>query len=269
MSDSPVFLFVHVMKTGGTSLVFQLLEEFPGKELYPSASVDRRHPTDAESYGSIPDLVALTPERRAAIRMYAGHFPYMARELIGGELTTLTLLREPVARTISLLKHFKRLYERYSELSLDEIYEDPFVFRHFIENHQTKVFSVAIDDRPKTIAGTVSYREIRAYLTGSPADPDPAAASATPDTITIDAGRLARAKSNLALVDVIGVNDRFQSFVEALHVRFGWWPAGLAGEARANASSEPWDASAALRARIARENRFDVELYEYANELAQ
>ena len=268
MSSSSRFLFVHVMKTGGTSLVFHLLREFPADEVYPSAALDRRHPTDAEPYGSIADLVAVTPERKAAIRMYAGHFPFMVRDLIGGDLTTLTLLRDPVDRTVSVLKQFKRLYERFSDLPLEEIYEDAFVFRHFIENHQTKVFSVTPEDRPQTIASRVTYQEIHDYLTTAPAGSD-AARVAAGATITIDGDRLERARSNLARVDVVGLNDRFDEFVEALRTRFGWWPAGLAGDARANVSLEPWTASAELRARIARDNAFDIELYEYAKELAQ
>src|SRR5438045_58198 len=114
MSSTPRFLFLHVMKTGGTSFVFHLKREFPAVALYPS-EVDRRGPTDAEPYGSLADLAAVTPVRRAAIRMYAGHFPYMARDIIGGDLTTITLLREPVERTVSMLKHFKRLHERFHD----------------------------------------------------------------------------------------------------------------------------------------------------------
>jgi hypothetical protein len=262
MSDPPKFFFVHVMKTGGTSLVFHLLREFPSDAVYPSALLDRRHPSDAEPYLSIADLTALTPARRAEIRMYAGHLPFMVRDLIDGDVTTLTLLRHPIDRTVSVLKHFKRLHARYRELELDEIYEDAFLYRHFVENHQTKVFSVNVEDGPRMVASTITFQDLHAYLAGA------ATATSGYDTITIDARRLAKAKANLALVDVVGVSDRFGAFVEALQDRFGWWPSGLAGNARANVSSEPWEASAALRARIARDNAFDVELYEYARELA-
>ena len=267
MSSPPRFLFVHVMKTGGTSFVFHLLQQFPPDEVYPSAGLDRRSATDAEPYGSIANLIAVTSERRAAIRMYAGHFPYLARELIGGDVTTLTLLRDPVDRTVSLRKHFKRLYERFRDAPFEQIYEDAFVFRHFIENHQTKVFSVNAQDQPRTIASRVTYQEINDYVTASAPIPDTRAAGRD-DTITVDAGRFATAKENLGRVDVVGLNERFDAFVETLRARFGWWPEGMAGDARANVSSEAWDVGAELRARIARDNAFDVELYEYAKSLA-
>jgi hypothetical protein len=160
------------------------------------------------------------------------------------------------------------LYERYRDLPLDAIYDDPFVYRHFVENHQTKLFSVTADDRPKMLASVLGFREFREQLTATLATSDRTRADA-PDTITVDTQRLARAKSNLARVDVVGLNDRFDEFVESLRTRFGWWPDGLGRDARANVSSENWQAGPALRARIALDNAFDVEFYEYAKELAQ
>jgi hypothetical protein len=268
MSSSPRFLFLHVMKTGGTSFVFHLLREFPPDAVYPSAALDRQHAADAEPYASVPNLTAIAPERRAAIRMYAGHFPFVVRELIGDDLTTLTILREPVDRTVSVLKQFKRLYERYRDLPLDAIYDDPFVYRHFVENHQTKLFSVTAADHPKMLASRLGFQEFRDHLTATPAPADRAPAGG-PDTITVDTHRLARAKSNLARVDVVGLNDRFDEFVDSLRTRFGWWPDGFAHDARANVSSEDWQAGPALRARIAVDNAFDVEFYAYAKELAE
>jgi hypothetical protein len=262
MSPPPRFLFIHVMKTGGTSFVFHLLQQFAPDEVYPSATLDRRHPADAEPYASIPQLEAITAERRAGIRIYSGHFPYMVRDLIGPDINTLTLLRNPVDRTVSVLKQFKRLYDRYRDLSLDAIYDDAFVFRHFVENHQTKLFSVTAADRPRMLAAAIGYQEFRDHLESSRAD-----GGGRSDTIAVDADRLAAAKANLAQVDVVGVNERFDEFVEALRARFGWWPSGMAGDARANVSAESSEASPELRARIARDNAFDVELYEYARGL--
>jgi hypothetical protein len=267
MSSPPRFLFIHVMKTGGTSFVFHLLQQFAPDEIYPSTALDRHDPLDAEPYASIPALAAIRPERAAAVRVYVGHFPLAVRDLIGGDLRTLTLLREPVDRTISILKQFKRLYERFRSLSLDAIYDDPFVYRHFIENHQTKLFSVTTADHPKMLASTVGYREFRECLTSTVPVAEEGS-GAPPDTITVDAQRFATARENLARVSVVGVNERFDEFVETLRARFGWWPAGMAGDARANVSSEAWEVDTALRARIARDNAFDVELYEYAKRLA-
>jgi hypothetical protein len=256
------------MKTGGTSLVLQLLRQFEPREVYPDAQLDRRDRDDVAPYAALSYLVGLSPARRAEIRLYAGHFPYIARDLIGPGVQTLTLLREPVERTVSVLKHFKRLRNRFRELSLEEIYDDPVVFRFFVENHQTKVFSVSAADHPDAFASALSFSEISARLDEPGRDASVTArARDVPDTITIDAARLEQAKVNLAAVDVIGIDENFHGFVEDLQTRFGWWSAGIDARHRANVSVEQWEASTSLRDRIAADCRFDLELYAHAREL--
>jgi hypothetical protein len=257
----PRFFFVHVMKTGGTSFVFQMTVNFAPAEVYPNEALDRRAPTDVEPYASVDALERLTPQRRAEIRVYTGHLPFAARELMGLDVVTLTLLRDPVERTISVLKHFKRLYARYRDLPLDAIYDDDIVFPHFVQDFQTRVFALEAADRSRAFAGSADYSSVRAALEGSGAHGD------LELPITIDATRLARARHNLDAVDVVGVNEAFPAFVAELRQRFGWWADGAEYDARANVSSEPWVASEALRARIARGSTNDYELYEHAREL--
>src|SRR4051812_19291092 len=103
------YVFVHVMKTAGTSFAFHLRQQFAEREIYPCASVDLRDPGDVEPYASIENLRNIPSDRRAEIIVYAGHVPYLARDLIGTDLHALTLLRDPLERTISVLNHFKRL----------------------------------------------------------------------------------------------------------------------------------------------------------------
>jgi hypothetical protein len=259
---APRFFFVHVMKTGGTSFVFQMTANFTAAEVYPNEVLDRRAPTDVEPYASVDDLERLTPQRRAEIRVYTGHLPFVARELIGPDLVTLTLLRDPAERTISVLKHFKRLYAPYRDLPLDAIYDDDIVYPHFVRDFQTRVFALEAADHPRAFAGAADYRSLRAALEGAPG-----ARAAVAPPITIDAERLARAKQNLATVDVVGVNEAFSDFIAELRRRFGWWADGSEYDARANVSSEPWVATEALRARIAREGANDQALYDHAREL--
>jgi hypothetical protein len=258
------FFFVHVMKTGGTSFVFQLLRNFAADEVYPDVALDRRSPTDAEPYASFTALEQLSAERRAAIRVYTGHFPLVARELMGPEIVTLTLLRDPVDRAVSVLKHFKRLWPCYHELSLDAVYDDELVFRHFVQHYQTRMFALTAADYTASFASAVDYDTLRRAL----ADPARRAAVLAADAVMrVDAAGLQRAKENLASVDVLGVTEDFDAFVAAMRERYGWWPSGETYDPRANVSEEPWTASNALRTRIERDNPFDRELYEYAREL--
>jgi hypothetical protein len=233
------FFFIHVMKTAGTTFVRQLQEEFPAEAVYPSRAVDWIGADDFDAYIRIPRLLALPPERRAQVRAYTGHFPFYVVDALDPSLTTLTVLREPIARTVSVLKHFKRVEERFRPCSLETIYEDRQIFRFFVENHQTKVFSLAADDDETAINCG----------------------------LTIDDARYERARANLARVDVLGLTEAYDDFVLDVQRRFGWWADGVDRSARINVSAEDWDVAPAFRERIAAENAYDVALYEYAREL--
>jgi hypothetical protein len=227
------------MKTAGTSFVRQLQQEFPAEAVYPCRAIDWIGPRDFDAYVKIPRLLALPSERRAGISVYTGHFPYYVVDAIDPTLTTLTLLREPVARTISVLKHFKRDEPRFADSTLDEIYDDRMTFRFFIENHQTKVFSLTADDGEDAINCG----------------------------LTIDEGRFVRARENLARVDVLGLTEQYDEFCAELRRRFGWWPDGIDSRARTNVGPRDGGAvSAALLTRIAADNAYDLELYELARE---
>jgi serine O-acetyltransferase len=270
------FFFIHLMKTAGTSFAFQLRRQFDPSEVYPSEGLDRRDGADMASYVSISRLLRLSPERRDAIRVYTGHYPYIASQLLDLDLVTLTILRDPVDRTISVLKHMKRLSRRYKTYPLEEIYEDPFVFAHFVENHQTRMFSITRDDEPEAFGSGMSYWETAALLGFGPqregvelVEIDRARAIAPAQASMVDAARLEVAKKHLATVDIIGFSEQYTEFIEELRHRYGWWPDGLNTSARANESSEGWDVPAALRKRIAADNAYDLELFEFAHELVR
>src|SRR4051794_31249880 len=108
------FFFVHVHKTAGTSLFARLQRHFAPNEIYPDDS-------DVASVAPGSPLPRLTPTllvshlveryrlRRDEIRVVAGHFPLQTTELLGDPFVTFTVLRDPVARTMSALR---RLQER-------------------------------------------------------------------------------------------------------------------------------------------------------------
>jgi hypothetical protein len=269
------FFFVHLMKTAGTSLAMSLQRQFAPKEIYPSQGIDARDSADIAAYGSLKRLLALSPERRAEIRVFTGHFPYVASELLNLDLVRLTILREPIERTVSVLKQFKRRTKRVEELSLDEIYEDQHVFSHYIENHQAMMFSVTADDRPEALGSPMTYWATATLnrLHAAEQNEETLAEIERVREISaahapkVDAARLARAKENLERVDVVGLSGDYGEFIDELRRRFGWWPDGLDADVRANRSPESWDVSGALRKRIEADNRGDMEFYEYAREL--
>ena len=75
-----------------------------------------------------------------------GHFPLCTVELLGATFTTLTVLRDPVERTLSYLRHHRKVTPEDRERSLEEIYDDPFRFHGLIHNHMVKMFSLDPDE---------------------------------------------------------------------------------------------------------------------------
>lgn len=227
-TGAPLF-FIHIMKTAGTSLRNNIRAEFDDLDLYPS----RHYDADMhEANNSIRYLLSIPPERRDRIRAYMGHFPYVATELLGQELTTLTTLRDPIERAISQLKHLRIWSPEHKDLTLEAIYEDPILHPCFLRNHQSKIFALAKSDNPET------YR----------------------DVLEVDDRRLALAKENLDRVDVVGVVERYDEFLQTVESRFGW-RIDPSTRLRVGPADE---VSEALRRKIRDDNEADLDFYEHA-----
>ena len=224
----PPFFFVHNMKTGGASLRQHIYTNYQPGEIYPVPNLD-----DMDRAWLVDYLLGLSPERRASIRGYTGHFPFIVTRLMGLDLVTLTILRDPVDRTISYLKHCKRYHEQHHDLSLEEIYDDAFHFPCFIHNHQAKIFSMTTDDR------------LESYM----------------DVIDVDDRRLEIAMENLEAVDVLGLHERYGEFLDDLRGRFGW---RFDREINRRVGREQWEVPSRLRQRIADDNAADMTFYEHA-----
>jgi len=234
-ATAPPYLFVHVMRTGGFGLLQQIRANFAADEVYPDRALDVAN-LDAVSHTSLEYIARLPDDRRTRIRVYAGHLPFTARDLFDRRPIIFTVLRDPVERTISLLRVFKDRRPEFAEKSLDEIYDDPTVFLPLVKNHQTKMFAATPRDNVSSVL----------------------------DVVEIDEARLVRAEANLAEVDVVGLYERYGDFLGELRDRFGW---RLDQRARANAALGSYEISSTLRERIARDNAIDMQFYEYAREL--
>jgi hypothetical protein len=231
----PKFFFIHVMRTGGTTFEQQLRRGFPRAEVYPDPDVDFPE-GDIMQHLEVAYLLGLPAARLDAIRLFYGHFPFAVTEMLGRDLVTLTVLRDPVERTISLLRVMREQRPAWQALTLEQIYDDANMFPRLIHNHQTKIFSITRDDEPR------SYR----------------------DEIAVDGARLEIAKRNLARVDVIGLTEQYGEFLASLRDRFGWQ---LSEDARLNAAGGAPEESPALRHRIAADNAIDIAFYDYARNL--
>jgi hypothetical protein len=230
-ADFERFFFVHLQKTAGTSLVRMLRERFGRQAVYPADA-------DGDPIARVIEvdhLVRCFAARRDEIRVVTGHFPLCTAELLGGNFATFTVLRDPVERTLSYLRHHKKTRPDDADLSLEQVYDDPFRFDGLIHNHMVKMLSLTVDEMTE---GALTHVEF------------------TP-------ARLACAKRNLEAIDVVGLQERFDDFSAALERRFGW---DLGPTIRIN-RTEPDEAPVELRRRIMDDNAMDMELYAYAREV--
>lgn len=225
------FFFVHLQKTGGTTLVHRLPRRFRPNEIYPDSS-DGAIET---AVISVDHLLARWRIRGREIRIVTGHFPLCITELLGAPCATMTVLREPVERTLSYLRHHRAATPTDAAKSLEEIYEDPFRFDGLIHNHMVKMLSLTVETMRQ---GALTHVDL------GPAD-------------------LRRAEENLEGVDVVGLQEHFEGFWDDLRLRFGWQ---LGEPARSNETVHV-PVSRAFRARIAKDNELDAELYRYATDL--
>jgi len=96
--DRPKVVFIHVQKTGGTSLRRALSKHFPAEEICE------------ERFNKLREWA---PEELNRYRLFAGHFSFSSLTHIPGPKIIITLLREPRARLLSYFNYVKRFRRAY------------------------------------------------------------------------------------------------------------------------------------------------------------
>jgi len=233
------FFYVHVQKAAGTEVRERLKRHFAPEAMYPDTS-------DGDLFGVMPQmsvaqLLARWEVRKDQIEIITGHFPYATPALLDADFVTLSVLREPVERVLSHLRHYRKMTPEARDRSLEALYADTFP-PEFFHNHMVKVFSLTADEVAES-AALDRWAALKVI-------------DLTPD-------RLARAKDNVAQLDVLRLQDDLEAFCDELTGRFGWQ---LGAPLYAN-RTPPEDASQALRNRIAADNALDAELWAHAREV--
>jgi len=230
------YFVAHMQKTAGTTLRDRLRHTFPEEQIYPNGSDG---PDPRVAVISVSHLRERWAARGHEIRLLTGHFPVRTVELLDAPFVTITVLRDPVERTLSFLRHQAERRQRGAteDTPLVEIYEDPFRFRHMIQNHMTRTLSLSPDE----------MMEHDGVLTPVPYTRE----------------RLEMAKETLARLDVFGLQDRFEELCDELTERYGL---DLGSSLRSN-TTEPTEVPPGFADRIAEDNALDMELYEYACKL--
>ena len=179
MSGGPLF-FVHVMKTGGTTFRRRLVQEFGAEAVFPYSRLD---PSDGQPNVQVEYLTSLSPDRLARIKAFSGHYPFFATELLPRPSHVLTILRDPVERTISHLKQHHRSRGLGPERSLESIYDLEMHRTLHMLNYQVRVFASTADEgirsvfRTGSTSTTGAWRLPRSIFAGSTFSVSPSAST--------------------------------------------------------------------------------------------
>ncbi len=133
------------MKTAGTSFR-RMLNDSLGMQLYPS-NLELRNNNKGWYLDNHEIVDKVKNDKEFNLnerRVVCGHYPYN----LGGEILSnpfyATFLREPVARTLSIIGHRKKLSPEFKDASVSEVLDKLDLMKRQVTNYQTKIF--AIDD---------------------------------------------------------------------------------------------------------------------------
>lgn len=277
------YLFVHVMKAGGTSFADIIEANFPPAARYPSGFLQgETNPfRRMEAYLYVAGILKAVNSDPDKYRIICGHVPYAIRSLLSERYITLTVLRDPITRTISYLNHCRRYHTEHMGLPLEEIYEDEWFHASFITNYQTKLFSMTPEEtlaetrygdyspslprRSELGNGEVLTPELKALGDRGGGRFSMECFAASTGVIDIDARRFDQAKENLLATDVVGVTENYGRFLQKLVNEYNWQvdsiPHRHAGKTE--------DISTELRRQIIADNEVDIELHKFARSLAE
>jgi hypothetical protein len=232
-SSAPTIIFLHIGKTGGSSLRPILRRQFRRSEVLEFRAP---LPTDGRlrREGALDAFARLPEADRARARLVMGHTPYGLHELIPRPSTYVTMLRDPERLVVSLYHYIRRTPRHILH---DRVVADDIGLEAFV----TSGLSLETDNS-----------QLRA-ITG--------------DTVTpfggCDEAMLEEAKRHVEeRFSVAGLTERFDESVVLLGRAFGWTRLYYL-KANVAPSRDRTRPSAEAIELIRRQNSLDIELYRW------
>jgi len=229
-------VFLHLPKTGGSTLSAALRHKYGSEVLLLEDTSD--------PLGGIADV----PEsRRRSARVVMGHIHYGVHEHIPQECRHLTVMREPVARVVSMYRH---ILGHAKHRFHDELVRSQMSLEEFARS------------APDAGLDNLQTRMISGRKPGTTPPGGDGAWQAPP----LDSSDLEEAKRNLDRFLVVGLTERFDESFILIRRALGWrlpmyetYNVTRAASAAQREAPTP----AAIEA-IKERNRLDLELYSHA-----
>lgn len=226
--SSDALIFIHLYKTGGTTLNRIIEWEY---KLSRICSVE---PTWWR--WSYQRIMRWSPARLAGMDVFKGHMPFGLHNLLPRAASYITVLREPVERAISDYYFARRFKPHPHHRAAHRLTLDDF----FLQKHQHNLQS-------RILAGTNSHELF-------PSVSNPAVLTA--------------AKENLARqFIVVGLTERFDETLALLKVVLGWKVNRYRSFRVADNRIAKQQIAPKTLALIHEWERFDIALYDYASSL--
>ena len=212
LSQEPLVFFIHVMKTGGTTVIQSLLQMYPKGSRYPEEGYDE---VFIAAKGLTEHLFSLSEERRALLRWASPHMPLSTalkfRETLDRPVYITLVLRDGVDRALSHLRNVSRRFKHV--YTNRQLMDTPVLREFFFSNHQTRALSMGESDWQEwdqciTALAMMTQGLEKARL---PFDVSP-----------VDSTDLQLAIDSLRQIDVLGLQSEFDNWWQRCRSQFGW-----------------------------------------------
>ena len=241
-SRAPLF-FMHIPKTAGMSMRQYLSNQYQADEICP-----------AERWQHLLDL----SRDVGSYRLVRGHFRYNLRQLVAPDARTLVVLREPLRRTVSALRHlgrdpeFHQTYDLARHLTLGEMIRHP------------DIMALQRDVQARFLCASRWAEEVTLYLEGARArglDAD-AGDQESPPAFQLAADRL-------ETIEFVGITEQLGELVGSMAQEMNFHPSAHFPVINENPDRvDPLLGLTEQELDIVREhNTVDMQLYDFARKM--
>ncbi len=244
LEKDDVVYYLHIPKTAGVTLTRLLDDYFDyDKILQPELW---------------KDLLNDFPENMKKYQFVRGHFGYGVHGILAKKLFYLTILREPIERTLSnidhhLRSHYPEIKDTASKNAFIEKFTTKMLINRGYKNMQTHYVGVDFDS--KKLVENMKNRNGKVFVT-SPV---------YMGEHIEDEDLLKQAKKNLEDFAFVGITERFEESMQLLCYTFGWKPFRNIKKFNVGTNRIKQEALQKKISGILNDfNKLDIELYNFA-----